>query len=232
MKWLVSVDRKQPAAARRYCSWVERLDIVAVPASAGDRVGRADLFDALLLTGGGDVHPEYYGKPLHPTLDGLDPRRDRFELDLVEEFVRARKPIFGICRGIQVINVAFRGVLIQDVAEWLAENKLPAERHHRIRNEDARHSVRWVPNTDLAAALGHVNEINSAHHQAVAPDGLGVNLRVAALSPAGIIEAVESVGLAGGILAVQWHPERLPFEHPASQTLLRYWQQRAAEARR
>ena len=231
MKWLVSVDRAQPAAARRYCSWVERLDIVAVPVSPADRISQLELFDALLLTGGGDIHPDYYGQAHHATTDGVDSRRDRFEMDLVVEFVKARKPVFGICRGIQLINVAFRGTLIQDVPEWLALTKGVEERHHRIGNQDARHAVRWVNSTELAAVLGQVDEVNSAHHQAVAPDGLGTNLRVAAESPAGVIEAVESVGTGSPVIAVQWHPERLPFEHPASQILLRYWQERAAAAR-
>lgn len=228
MKWLLSVDRREPAAVRRYCAWVERLQIVPVPVSKADRIDRWMAFDALLLTGGGDMHPDFYGRPRTDKTRYVDPQRDRFELNLVAECIRLRKPVFGICRGIQVINVAFRGALIQDLPDWfLARNAAPEE-HRRMHNEDSLHTIQWSTDTDFGKVFQEVREVNSAHHQAVDPDAIGNGLVVVAQSPAGVIESVVATGIGSPVIGVQWHPERLPFEHPASAQLLRYWQQTAA----
>lgn len=232
MKWLLSVDLKQRAAVQRYCAWVRQLDIEPVVASFWHYPKKCETMNALLLCGGGDVHPIFYGERLLSEAENVVARRDRFELDLVAEFLRMRKAVFGICRGIQVINVALRGGLIQDVERWLREARGAVEQHRRIGDRDSEHPIIWDPSCALAQALNGVSEVNSAHHQAVHPERLGNNVRVAAWSPGGIIEAITVEGAPSPVVGVQWHPERLPPNHSASANLLRYFQQLAACSRR
>ncbi len=163
-------------------------------------------FDALLLGGGGDVDPARYGRP--PLENGtleVDPERDRLDFALFEEARRSGAPVLGICRGLQVVNVALGGTLVQDI---------PAERpsevvHARGREEKTRldHTVAVAPQTRLAAlAAAPEVRVNSRHHQAI--ETVAPGLAIAGTSPDGLPEAVESPGGAW-VLAVQWHPENL-----------------------
>lgn len=157
--------------------------------------------EALLLPGGGDVEPWRYGA------EALDCRsaqadRDALELQLIDEFVAAGKPILGICRGLQVLNVYFGGTLIQHV-----------EGHSAVDGRDARHPSRVAPSV-LRALYGEAMVVNSAHHQAA--DRLGSGLAAVQWAQDGVIEAVIHRTLP--IWAVQWHPERLEHE---GQRLLR-----------
>ena len=171
------------------------------PTAADDAV---DALDGLLLVGGGDVDPSYYGAEPAPETALVDSFRDRWELALVAA-ARARAiPILGICRGAQILAVAHGGRLIQHVP---AMSALP----HRVleREDEAVHEVAVEAGSMLAELSGPgaagVLGVNSLHHQGVDDPG---TLRVVGRSPDGLIEAVEAHG-SERILGVQWHPELL-----------------------
>ena len=150
---------------------------------------------ALLLPGGGDVEPWRYGRE-NTASRGLEPERDAAELMLLERFIAAGKPVLGICRGIQIINVFFGGTLCQD---------LPC--HAATDGKDRFHTVCTV-RSPLLPVCGPVCRVNSAHHQAV--DALGRGLRAIQWAEDGTVEALCHDCLP--IWGVQWHPERLPGE--------------------
>lgn len=231
MKWLITRSALRNSS-RRYEDWLARLNIQSVVVHPGGNMpGTMSLYSALLLTGGGDVNPMRYGERRGRETGDIDDRRDETELRLIGDFVAARKPVFAICRGLQILNVAFRGKLIQHVPAWLESLPQPVqEEHRRLEDRDSAHGVKLVPDTRFAASLPDIRDTNSAHHQALDPERIGNNLRVAAVSDGGVIEAVESIDDEPVILGVQWHPERMPFEHPASSGLLRYMQELAAQA--
>jgi putative glutamine amidotransferase len=163
----------------------------------------AHVLDGLVLHGGADVSPLNYGEePLRPEWSG-DPVRDTYEIALVRAFRDAGKPVFGICRGLQLINVAYGGTLYQDISSQKA-----GARTHRDGNAyDLHfHEVEVLPDTRLAALLGAArHKINSIHHQGI--KDLAKGFAVEALSPDdGVIEAIRYQDGAW-ISAVQWHPE-------------------------
>jgi putative glutamine amidotransferase len=165
----------------------------------------ADL-DGLVLQGGSDVSPRRYGEePLQPDWAG-DPERDGYEFELLQRFLDLEKPVLGICRGQQLINVALGGSLFQDTAT----QKSGAQAHYdaAVYNEKY-HAVDIVPGSQLAGLYPGVTRarVNSLHHQSI--NRLASGLRVEAVSADdGVIEAVRSVNGAY-IAAVQWHPEFL-----------------------
>lgn len=166
---------------------------------------------ALLLPGGGDVHPACYGQGICGARN-IDAERDAAELRLVQQAVGRGWPIFGICRGMQVLNVALGGTLLQDIGGHDAQNG--RDRCHTVTTKDAA----------LTALYGAVFTVPSAHHQAVSRLGDGF-LPIAA-APDGVVEAMRHRTLP--IMAVQWHPERAcgAFAAPHladGARLLRYW---------
>ena len=165
----------------------------------------AALYDALLLTGGGDLEPSLFGETKLNDTVHIDPLRDAFELPLVRAFLAAGKPIMGICRGEQVINVALGGTLYQDLREQLGFVHFDPQLRHFVRTEEG--SV-------LRRLFGETFRVNSTHHQAICR--LGEGLRATAFSPEGIIEAYEHETLP--ILATQFHPERLCAENGGTVT--------------
>ena len=175
--------------------------------------------DGLLLSGGGDAHPFYYGEEPRPGLGRVDPGRDAWEIALVRAALSRSLPILGICRGLQLLNVALGGSLLQD----LGGTGCLQHRQKAPRSRPS-HSVEILPQTRLARLLGAGQlAVNSFHHQAAARIAPG--LRKAALAPDGVVEALEG---AGGpfLVAVQWHPETL--RHPASNSLFRAFVKAAA----
>ena len=228
MQWLVSYPENGPSVSF-YEAFVRAAgaEPVLLDAQFTQRDDAGDCA-ALVLSGGGDVAPARYGEGVvHPNTYDVDPRRDEQELALIDEFLRKGRPIFGICRGIQILNVAFGGGLLQHVPDLIPES---VERHRKQDAYDAMHALVANPSTRLGAALTDVRETNSAHHQALDQDRIGRGLRVAARSGAGLVEAVESVDAARRISAVQWHPERLPLEHSASAALRAHWRALALSA--
>lgn len=218
MKWIVT-DTLRGDRVGPYVAWLDGANIRSRVLSPTGRVPD-DLRDysALLLTGGGDVDPSRYNAKRDPETAGVDGLRDRREIELIQAFLQSGKAVFGVCRGIQMLNVALRGRLIQHLP-----SRIPAdvEEHRQMDGRDSRHGVKLVPGSLLAEALPTLAEVNSSHHQAVDPEALGNGLRVAALSPAGVVEAVEGEGLDAPVLAVQWHPERME-RGPGSDGLLRF----------
>ena len=151
--------------------------------------------EGLVLQGGADISPLAYGEqPLKPEWAG-DPMRDRYEIELVRAFAAAGKPVLGICRGAQLVNVALGGSLHQDI---------PAHRSDEY--DQHAHDVRLEPGSALARLYGETGprRVVSIHHQAI--KGLAPGLTVEARAEDGVIEAVRGTG-ASYICAVQWHPE-------------------------
>jgi len=152
----------------------------------------------LLITGGVDVDPALYGERRHPATQRPNPERDAHELSLLREALVQGLPFLGICRGHQLLNVALGGKLLQDVPGG----------HHQAREDDssAWHRVRFLDGL-LRQLYGPEALVNSRHHQAVTVDRLAPGLRPLALSPDGLVEAVQVEGHSWA-LGVQWHPER------------------------
>ena len=152
----------------------------------------AEAWDGLLLPGGGDLEPWRYGQT-NTASRGLEPARDQAEFDLLERFTAAKKPVLGICRGLQSINVFFGGTLIQDLPGHSAVSGI--DRLHIVHTIPKGPGILWEPSSI----------VNSAHHQAV--DCLGAGLEALQWAPNGTVEALCHQTLP--VWAVQWHPERL-----------------------
>lgn len=172
-----------------YGDALARVGCTGVLYGGGDPAVLAGRCSGLLLSGGGDLAPSLYGQPQRSRRLSLDPRRDLEELALLRAFCAQRKPVLGICRGMQVINVYFGGTLLQEVA---GHDGIP-------------HPVTTVAGTDAARLTGGFFKATSYHHQAVGQ--LGHGLRVSAYAADGLIEALEHESLP--VLGVQWHPERM-----------------------
>ena len=181
---------------------------VVIPLGLGEHTLRA-LFtrlDGLLLSGGGDIDPGRFGARPIDGLRSLDPSRDSLEIQLVRWAIEDEKPVFGICRGLQAINVALGGSLIQDIPSQFAD-ALDHDLSGRPAAQLA-HPVRIEADSTLARLLGAASlDVNSSHHQAVLD--LAPGWRATAHAPDGIVEAIEWDGHLFA-LGVQWHPERLP----------------------
>ena len=164
-----------------------------------ENVNAAD-WDGLLLCGGSDMDPAFYGKAIDGSVE-IDRKRDETELAALEAFLKAGKPVMGICRGFQLLNVAFGGTLIQN---------LPNVPFHRS-EEPFRsvHNVTAAGDSLFARYYGETFSVNSCHHQGV--ERLGNSLRATAFSPDGLTEALEHTTLP--VFGVQWHPERLCGEY-------------------
>ena len=160
--------------------------------------------DGLLLTGGGDIHPDNFGQPYHPTLKYVNEARDALEIPLCQKAVEADLPVFGICRGIQVMSIAMGGSLYQDIHE---EYRQDARIHTQVDSEDSRHEI-TITDSRLSELVGkRADGVNSSHHQAVKDEGEGFVV-TAHSTEDGVIEAIENPSKRF-VLGVQYHPERM-----------------------
>ncbi len=181
--------------------------IVEPPASAAEAL---EGVDGLLVTGGPDVDPARYGETAHASVVDIDPERDAFELALIAEARARHLPILAVCRGIQVLNVAAGGTLVQDIP-----SQVPGALVHTLAvppNQpfSLAHEI-WIDKGSLLARLmgdrladSDTCDVNSRHHQAV--QNVAPGFQVSATAPDGIVEAIEDPGDAF-CLGVQWHPE-------------------------
>jgi len=165
-----------------------------------------DSVDGLVLTGGGDVDPAFYGgDPSNVLLKGVDQRRDEFEMSLLDKAQSRRIPILGICRGLQVVNVFLGGTLYVDFPSAGFQQHSPS-----LEIPDRRHVVNVVDGAYLMEVTGvRTGEVNSFHHQGAEKAGIG--LTVSSSSEDGVIESLERENAKGEslLLLVQWHPERM-----------------------
>jgi putative glutamine amidotransferase len=174
-----------------------------------DAAGAAlDPLDGLVLTGGHDLDPQWYDAHPSPELGPVDSRRDEFELALFHAARERGLPILGICRGLQLVNVAMGGTLFQDLP-----SEQPGEIHHDppVARNSRTHAVKVSAGSRLQSALETGTLVtNSFHHQAI--KDLAPGLTVTARADDGVIEGVESGEADGWLLAVQWHPEEFHHE--------------------
>jgi putative glutamine amidotransferase len=163
-------------------------------------------YDGLILCGGGDIDPKYYNEDVCGSYS-IDPKRDEVEFALLKAFIDCGKPVLGICRGCQLINVFFGGSLYQHLPE--------SGMHQSREGVDSVHNVTATEGSILSDLYGAEFAVNSSHHQAVKE--LGKDLRGTACWNGQYIEAIEHTSLP--IVAVQWHPERMCFTRARNDTV-------------
>ena len=213
-------------ATTNYVNWLKKADTTAVfidmyglglPAA----INELKNCSGLLVTGGEDVQPEFYGKGNEKQLcKEMDPRRDTLETELIKKALEMKMPVLGICRGEQIINVALGGTLIVDIPAFYKSAD-----HIRHQCEDylkCYHSVDILKNTLLHDIVScDTGFVTSNHHQAI--EQLGGGLRINAMSKDGLIEGIEWDHPEGKsfLLAVQWHPERMDTSNSCSGKVLK-----------
>jgi putative glutamine amidotransferase len=193
-----------------YRKWMESESSVKVVKLSmySKNAGEMDECDGVIFSGGEDIHPLLYGKPefvLDHGLKEIIPERDQFEYQVIAKAFSLKKPVLGICRGLQLINVFLEGTLIPDIPTVLQSNA-----HGKINGVDQTHLIRIVPDTLLYNICGQeLGTVNTAHHQSV--DKPGELLKISAYSEPSIVEAMEWKDPANKswLLMVQWHPERM-----------------------
>ncbi|WP_165439965.1 gamma-glutamyl-gamma-aminobutyrate hydrolase family protein [Micromonospora kangleipakensis] len=195
-QFLHTLAKNAAAAAEAAGAEVLLVDAARPVDDPAELVGDAD---GVLILGGADLDPATYGRQCQvKNLYGIDATADAFELGLARAALDARLPLLGICRGMQALNVAAGGSLIQDLGPGTI---------HNIESDNSTmttHAIEIIPGTLLAGIYGRAQlDIRSGHHQAV--DAVGAGLRASAAASDGVIEAIE--GTEGWVLGVQWHPE-------------------------
>lgn len=209
-------QRKRDYLNHTYAMFFETLGAVAVPVSnvLADPAGYVEALDldGLILSGGGDIAPALYGAG-NTHSDEIAPPRDRTEWALLDWAVERQKPVIGICRGMQVINVYFGGALVQDI---------PALVPGAVPHADSTHPIA-LTHAPLAEALGEpALRVNSHHHQGMTAATLAPDLEGLAVSEEdGVIEALWHRALP--VLGVQWHPERPSPSAEADRRLIGAW---------
>jgi putative glutamine amidotransferase len=211
---------ERPAEYRQNQAYVRAVDAAGgapllIPPVGNVQSARTlfDHLDGLILPGGTDVQPSAYGAEPHEKLGTVDPALDETEIALAHWALETDKPLLGICRGQQTLNVAAGGTLCQDIP-----SELPDALAHRVEPRTAlAHSISATPGSRLAQIFGTTSfKVNSLHHQAV--DRVASGFEVTALAPDGIIEGLEHPGRRFA-LSVQFHPEELASFHEPSRRL-------------
>lgn len=202
--------------------------LLPAPLGAAEAVDVLENYDGLLLLGGGDLEPEIYGQARHETVYETHPERDDCELALTRSAIERGMPVLAICRGHQVLNVAYGGTLDQHITDHdgLVGHGVPgADGHGEM------HDVTIEDGSRLAMAMGTTHaRCSSHHHQAV--DKLGDDLVVVARAPDGIVEGIELADAEGPwVVGAQWHPEDTAADDPAQQSLFDTFVEQAAKFR-
>lgn len=196
-------ERKTAAIAgyaQNVANYVAALEAVGIEPVVTLDPGSAVRCGGLLLPGGGDVDPARFGEENRGSVY-IDRALDEAQFEILDAFVKAGRPVLGICRGHQVVNVYFGGGLVQHLPT--------AEDHMAHDHADSVHAVKTEPGSILHRLYGRDVAVNSAHHQGLG--ALGRGLHVTALAPDGVVEGAEHESLP--ILTVQFHPERMAFAH-------------------
>jgi putative glutamine amidotransferase len=210
------------SGSENYVNWVHRGDsTVEIIDFKGMHADSALVLlatcDAIVFTGGEDVSPGYYGKESDSALCSTNPERDSLEFELIKESMRLKIPVFGVCRGQQILNVAMGGTLITDIPKYHPGNVL-----HQIEDYlKCFHQVSLEKNSLLQSiARADSAMVTSNHHQAI--EKLAPGLRITAWSNDSIPEAIEWGDPSDKpfFIAVQWHPERMDSENPLSMPLM------------
>jgi len=234
----VGPDEADEARWRKYIEAIERAGgRPQLVSRLDDPLGAAALleqFDGLLIPGGRDLDPETYGGRPHSTVSTNAPERDSLELAAARAANAMRLPALGICRGMQVMNVALGGSLYEDIEDQVERRDDARVRHqqtgHAARNETT-HPVDVVPGSAISAIAGGARvDTNSMHHQAARR--IPYDLLVTAKSRDGLPEAVEARGDHPFFVGVQWHPEELTADEPSRRLFEAFVRAAAARAAR
>ncbi|MGQ9667616.1 MAG: gamma-glutamyl-gamma-aminobutyrate hydrolase family protein [Anaerolineae bacterium] len=210
----MELDANRPPAMGAQKTYIEalvRAGAVPILIPLGMQEGAVEelaaRLDGLLLAGGEDVDPQFYGAAPHPTMKHTDPLRDAVEIALTRWMMERDRPVLAICRGHQLLNVALGGTLIQDVPSELPLACEHARFFPAHPLDEIAHEVNLAPASRLFALFGQEKlGVNSRHHQAVKE--LGDGLVATAWAPDGVIEGMELPGRRF-VIGVQWHPENL-----------------------
>ncbi len=172
---------------------------------------QAEHIDGLIVMGGHDVAPGYFNEEPLSCLGEILPKRDAYEIELLRIITGMKKPIFGICRGLQILNVVFGGSLYQDIS--LAERSIQIQHNQKARPYVRTHSIETKEGSIMRKLFGKTDTVNSYHHLAIKE--IAKNFTATAWAPDGIIEAIEYSG-DSYIMGVQFHPEMLAANYKSS----------------
>ena len=202
-------DTRRVRLAAAYVSALENAGLVPliVPPLSSDSAAETiiDSVSGLVLTGGEDVDPARYGEERHEKVRSVNPARDATETALISAAKSRGTPVFAICRGIQILNVALGGTLVQDIP---SQCNSPIGHDEDTPRDSRSHDITIEPGSLIARAVGTEHcAVNSFHHQSVKRVAEG--MRVTARSPDGVIEGMESTADRWWVMAVQWHPEEM-----------------------
>ena len=200
----IAIPTNRPQAVSNY---LDALTGCGAQGETGREFSSPGDYDGLLLPGGCDVNPARYGKAMIPQ-ETVDDDLDALQFDVLAKFLEAGKPMLGICRGHQLLNVAFGGTLIQHLPGAEKHQSLPS-------GQDNVHAIHAEGNTFLRSLYGSDCSVNSSHHQGIEIPGKGFT--VAARSEDGVIEGTEHMSLP--VWSVQFHPERMCFRHRRNDTV-------------
>ncbi|WP_163653851.1 gamma-glutamyl-gamma-aminobutyrate hydrolase family protein [Listeria sp. PSOL-1] len=202
---------------QRYIDVIQKVGGLPIILPIGDTsaaTAAVDLLDGLLMTGGQDISPYFYDEEPLPEMGVYYPPRDAFELSLVDAALKRNKPILAICRGMQLVNVAFGGSLYQDGSKVAA----PLVQHQQHADEQLGSHKITIKKDSLLETIHHPGKfVNSLHHQFI--NRLGKNLQVVARTADQMIEAIEFKHRKNFFLGVQWHPELMYKMDPESEAL-------------
>jgi putative glutamine amidotransferase len=191
--------------------------VIPVGTSTNDLPNCLDRVDGIMLSGGGDISIERFNGAPHPRVYGVEPERDELELKLLNYALKRDMPLLAICRGVQVLNIAFGGDLYTHIQDQ-KEQSLKHDWFPKFPRDKLAHTVRLQPGSQLHQIFGQDEiRVNSLHHQGI--NRVGKGLKATAFAPDGVVEGLEVQGVRFA-LGVQWHPECLPND-PGMQKLFR-----------